>query len=312
MANMFKANKPRGASNKAPRLSLGTREAISGYAMITPMAIGYLIFMVVPIFVMFGLSMTNYSLFGKPKFIGLENYVELFTNDPTFLQTAWNTVYFTLLFVPLNMLICLGLALMMYKQFKGVGIFRTILFTPYVTSMVAYAIVWKYMFQTDNGLINVVMGWFGLDPVNWLYNESAAIPITVIVTLLKGLGMNTVIFISALKDVPDMYYEAARLDGASSWKQFWHITLPMISQSLFLALILTIIGCFKVFAQIYVMTKGGPVTSSYVFVYYIYVLAFRYYKFGYASAVSTILFLIILVLTGIQWFARKKWVFYEN
>lgn len=308
MINLFKAKEP----SKAPRLSLGAREAISGYAMISPMAIGYFVFMLIPICVMIWLSMTNYSLFGKPKFIGLENYVELFTNDPTFLETAWNTVYFTLLFVPLNMLICLGLALLMYRQFRGVGIFRTILFTPYVTSMVAYAIVWKYMFQTDNGLINLVMTAMGLDPVNWLYNESAAIPICVVVTLLKGLGMNTVIFISALKDVPDMYYEAARLDGASSWKQFWHITLPMISQSLFLALILTIIGCFKVFAQIYVMTKGGPVTSSYVFVYYIYVLAFRYYKFGYASVVSTILFLIILVLTGVQWFARKKWVFYES
>lgn len=312
MTKLFKAKEPREASSNAPRLSLGTREAITGYAMITPMAIGYFIFMVVPIFIMFWLSTTNYSLFGKPKFIGFENYLTLFNDDPVFWETVWNTVYFTVLFVPLNMLICLGLALMMYKQFKGVGFFRTILFTPYVTSMVAWAIVWKYLFQTDNGLINVVMGWFGLDPVNWLYNEDVAIPISVVVTLLKGLGMNTVIFISALKDVPDMYYEAARLDGASNWKQFWHITMPMISQSLFLALILTIIGCFKVFAQIYVMSKGGPVTSSYVFVYYIYVLAFRYYKFGLASALSTILFLIILVLTGIQWFGRKKWVFYES
>jgi multiple sugar transport system permease protein len=312
MTKLFKAREPRGASNKAPRLSLGAREAITGYAMITPMAIGYFIFMVVPIFVMFWLSTTNYSLFGKAKFIGLDNYVTLFTDDPVFWETVWNTVYFTVLFVPLNMLICLGLALMMYNQFKGVGFFRTVLFTPYVTSMVAWAIVWKYLYQTDNGLINVVMGWFGLDPVNWLYNESVAIPISVVVTLLKGLGMNTVIFISALKDVPDMYYEAARLDGASSWKQFKNITLPMISQSLFLALILTIIGCFKVFAQIYVMSKGGPVTSSYVFVYYIYVLAFRYYKFGLASALSTVLFFIILILTGIQWFGRKKWVFYES
>lgn len=299
-------------SKRGIRLTLKQRNNLAGYAMIAPMSIGYLFFMIIPLVVMLYLSMTNYSLLKKPSFIGLDNYVKLFTDDPTFLDTVWNTVRFTLLFVPLNMVICLALALLMYKNFKGVGFFRTILFTPYVTSMVAWAIVWKYLFQTDNGLINVVMGWFGIDPVNWLYSEKAAIPIAVVVTLLKGLGMNTVIFISALMDVPQMYYEAAQLDGASDWNQFKNITLPMISQSIFLALILTIIGCFKVFAQIYVMSKGGPATSSYVFVYYIYVTAFRYFKFGYASAISTVLFLIILILTTIQWVMKKKWVFYET
>ena len=298
--------------NRRRGLTLKQRNNLAGYSMISPMALGYLFFMITPVIVMFYLSMTSYTLLKPPKYIGLDNYIALFTNDPTFLDTAWNTVYFTLLFVPLNMLICLGLALLMYKNFKGVGFFRTILFTPYVTSMVAWAIVWKYLFQTDNGLINAVMGWFGLEPINWLYNPKAAIPISVVVTLLKGLGMNTVIFISALMDVPQIYYEAASLDGASGMNQFKNITLPMISQSIFLALILTIIGCFKVFAQIYVMSKGGPATSSYVFVYYIYVTAFRYFKFGYASAISTILFLIILFLTAIQWIVRKKWVFYET
>ena len=293
-------------------LTLAQRNNLTGYALISPMSIGYIFFMIVPVIVMFYLSMTSYAMLKPAKFIGFENYVKLFTNDPTFIDTTKNTIYFTVLFVPLNMLICLGLALLMYKNFRGVGFFRTILFTPYVTSMVAWAIVWKYLFQTDNGLINAVMGVFGIDPVNWLYSEKAAIPIAVVVTLLKGLGMNTIIFISALMDVPQMYYEAASLDGASSRKQFTSITLPMISQSLFLALILTIIGCFKVFAQIYVMSKGGPATSSYVFVYYIYVMAFRYFKFGYASAISTVLFFIILILTAIQWAIRKKWVFYEN
>ena len=299
--------------NKKRRgLTLARRNNLTGYALISPMSIGYIFFMIVPVFVMFYLSMTSYAMLKPAKFIGFDNYVKLFTNDPTFIDTTRNTILFTVLFVPLNMLICLGLALLMYKNFRGVGFFRTILFTPYVTSMVAWAIVWKYLFQTDNGLINAVMGVFGIDPVNWLYSEKAAIPIAVVVTLLKGLGMNTIIFISALMDVPQMYYEAAALDGASSRKQFTSITLPMISQSLFLALILTIIGCFKVFAQIYVMSKGGPATSSYVFVYYIYVMAFRYFKFGYASAISTVLFFIILILTAIQWAIRKKWVFYET
>lgn len=290
---------------------LRRKETFWGYTMMTPMLVGYSLFVITPLLALVVMSLTDYSLFGAPEFVGLDNYRQLFTDDAIFGKTVWNTTFFALLLVPFNTVLTLGLALLMYKSFKGVGIFRTILFTPYVTSMVAWAIVWRYMFQTDNGLINAVFGLFGLDPVNWLYRESAAIPIAVLVTLLKGLGMNTVIFISALKDVPEMYYEASKLDGASPWQRFKRITLPMITPSVFLVIVLTIIGCFKVFGQIYVMSKGGPGTSSYVFVYYIYQLAFKQYKFGYASAVSFILFLIILVLTAVQWFGRKRWVHYE-
>lgn len=303
-----------GCMRKHRKLQWGIhqREALFGYALITPMLIGYAIFVILPLAMLFWFSLTNYSLFGTARFVGLQNYMQMFVTDSTFKASAVNTLYFTVLLVPFNVVITLALALMMYRNFKGVGLFRTILFTPYVTSMVAWSIVWKYMFQTDNGVINAVLVALGRQPVNWLYSEAAAIPIAVVVTLLKGLGMNTVIFISALKDVPEMYYEASRLDGASPWKRFTKITLPMISQALFLVLILTIIGSFKIFGQIYVMSKGGPATSSYVFVYYIYTLAFRTYKFGYASAVSVVLFLIILVLTAIQWYGKKKWVYYET
>lgn len=294
------------------RAGIGRRESLYGYALIMPMLIGYAIFVIAPLVILLILSLTNYSLFGKVSFVGLQNYLKLFTQDATFTASAVNTVYFAALLVPLNVVVTLALALLMYRSFKGVGLFRTILFTPYVTSMVAWAVVWKYMFQTDNGLINAVLGLLGTAPVNWLYTESAAIPIAVLVTLLKGLGMNTIIFISALKDVPEMYYEAGRLDGASAWQRFRNITLPMISQAIFLVLILTVIGSFKIFGQIYVMTKGGPVVSSYVFVYYIYTTAFRTYKFGYASAVSAILFLIILALTAVQWYGKKRWVYYET
>lgn len=294
------------------RAGIGRRESLYGYALIMPMLIGYAIFVIAPLVILLILSLTNYSLFGKVSFVGLQNYLKLFTQDATFTASAVNTVYFAALLVPLNVVVTLALALLMYRSFKGVGLFRTILFTPYVTSMVAWAVVWKYMFQTDNGLINAVLGLLATAPVNWLYTESAAIPIAVLVTLLKGLGMNTIIFISALKDVPEMYYEAGRLDGASAWQRFRNITLPMISQAIFLVLILTVIGSFKIFGQIYVMTKGGPVVSSYVFVYYIYTTAFRTYKFGYASAVSAILFLIILALTAVQWYGKKRWVYYET
>ncbi|MEG0640250.1 MAG: sugar ABC transporter permease, partial [Clostridia bacterium] len=164
---------------------------------------------------------------------------------------------------------------------------------------------------TNSGFINIFLKLFGITGPNWLYTEALAIPVVVLVTLLKGFGMNTIIFISALKDVPEMYYEAASLDGANGWKQFWSITLPMIAPTIFLIIIITMIGSLKVFAQINVLTQGGPGTSSYVFVYYIYQCAFKLMKYGYASAISVVLFVLIMLLTLLQWKTRKKWVHYE-
>ena len=168
------------------------------------------------------------------------------------------------------------------------------------------------MFQTENGFVNVFLRLLNIAGVNWLYNEKLAIPLVVFVTLTKGFGMNTIIFINALQDVPRIYYEAAELDGASAIQRFRRITLPMISPTVFLVLIITMIGSLKVFTQINVMTEGGPGTSSYVLVYYIYQKAFRLQQFGYASAISVILFIVIMILTLLQWKVRSNWVFYEN
>ena len=168
------------------------------------------------------------------------------------------------------------------------------------------------MLQNDGGFINMVLNMFGLEGTNWLYTGSLAIPIVVLVTLLKGFGMNTIIFIGALQEVPDMYYEAAAIDGATKWQQFRKITLPMISPTIFLIIIITMIGSLKVFSQVKVLTNGGPGTASYVMVYYIYQKAFKMNEFGYGSALSVILFIAILGLTLLQWNLRKKWVHYEN
>lgn len=291
---------------------LALREKWYGYAFISPMVLGYAIFLLGPIIAAFSMSFTNWSLIKELKFVGFGNYHKAFVEDQVFLDTVTNTFYFTLGLVPLNIIITLGLALLLKDRIFGIGFFRTAIFTPVVTSIVVWAIVWKYIFQTDNGLVNTVLHLFGIVGPAWLYDMQLAMPVVIFITLLKGLGMNMVIFIAALNDVPQMYYEAAKIDGASRWQTFTKVTIPLITPAVFLVLIITMIGSLKVFGQIYVLTGGGPGTSTYVFVYYIYEQAFKIYEFGYASAIAFILFFIILILTLLQWTVRKRWVHHEQ
>lgn len=277
-----------------------------------PMLLGYFTFLLGPVLVALAMSFTNWSLFGDLKWIGLGNYHHAFVEDKVFLETMMNTFYFTILFVPLNIVLTLSLALLTQRQVPGIGVFRTAIFAPVVTSIVVWAIVWKYIFQTDNGLINATLKIFGIAGPAWLYDMDLAIPVVVVVSLLKSLGINMAIFLAALNGVPAMYYEAARMDGASRWKSFVHVTLPMISPSMFLVMMITLIGSMKVFGQIYIMTGGGPGTSTHVMVFYIYEQAFKYNEFGYGSAIAFILFLIIMALTLLQWYGRKRWIHFEQ
>lgn len=276
------------------------------------MLIGFIIFVLIPVIATFVISFSDYSLLRGFKWNGLDNYINIFTKDKTFVSSVLNTLEFTVLLIPTNLVLCLSLAMLLYKNIKGIGFFRTMIFTPYVTNIVSWALVWKFMLQNDGGLINMVLNLLGAKGTNWLYNSSLVIPIVVLVTLFKGFGMNTIIFIGALQEVPEMYYEAAALDGATKWQRFRKITLPMISPSIFLIIIITMIGSLKVFSQVKVLTNGGPGTSSYVMVYYIYQKAFKMNQFGYGAALSVILFVVIMALTIVQWNLRKRWIHYEN
>lgn len=294
------------------RTSLDYRESIWGYTFIAPMLLGFLIITVAPVIATFVYSLTNKNMMSRTtRFIGMDNYVKLL-KDKTFRSTMIQTLEFTVLLIPSNMVLTLALAVLLKEKFRGCGFFRTAVFTPVVTSVVVWGVLWRYIFQTDNGLVNAVLRMFGITGPQWLMNTDLAIPVSVFITLVKGLGMNMVMFIGAMLDVPQDYYEAASLDGASKWKQFTSITLPNIAPTIFLVLIMTTIGSLKVFGQIKALSNGGPGTSSYVMVFYIYEMAFRNYKFGYASAASVILFLMIVTLTIIQWVGRKKWVFHED
>lgn len=294
------------------RRPLEYRDSKWGYLFIMPMLIGFLIITVLPIIATFVYSTTNKNMMSRTTdFIGLGNYIKLF-GDKIFQSTMFQTLEFTVLLLPSNLILTLALAALLKDKFKGCGFFRTAVFTPVVTSVVVWGVLWKYIFQTDNGLVNAFLKMMGIQGPQWLMNVDLAIPVAVFVTLVKGLGMNMVIFIGAMLDVPQDYYEASSLDGATKMKQFLHITLPNIAPSIFLVLILTTIGSLKVFGQIKALTEGGPGTSSYVMVYYIYQQAFENYRFGYASAASVILFLMIVALTLFQWNTRKRWIHYEN
>lgn len=295
-----------------PRSRLSSTDKWYGYGFVFPMIAGYSLFVLIPILATVVISFTDWSLLFKPNFIGFKNYTKLFTGDPVFYKTMWNTLYFLILFLPSNIIITLLLAALLKENIPGVGFFRTAVFSPVVTTVVVWSLLWKYMLQTDNGLINIFLKMIGIEGPQWLYNTRLAIPVVVVVTLTKSLGMNMVIFINAMQDVPKMYYEASTIDGAPRWKQFTKITLPLIAPSLFLVTIITIIGAMKVFGQIYTTTGGGPGDSSFVFVYYIYQQAFRFYQFGYASTISILLFLIVLALTIFQWNIRRKWVHHEQ
>lgn len=292
--------------------TMKSKEMWMGYLFILPIVAGYLIFLFGPIVYAFVMSFTNWSLFGNTAYIGLDNYIYAMRDDPVFWDTVVNTVYFSAGLVPLNIVLSLSLAMLLKRKIWGIGLFRTAIFTPVVVSLVVWGIVWKFIFSTDGGLVNLLIRTFGGTEISWLFSEIWTMPTVIVVSTLKGVGMNMVIFLAALHDVPKDYYEASKIDGASRWETFKSITLPMITPAVFMVTIITVIGSLKVFGQIYVMTGGGPGTSTYVMVFYIFKQAFRSYEFGYASALAFILFSIILVLTLIQWKLRKRWVHYEQ
>lgn len=308
------------AENNSVQITVGKRkksrlnhsENWFAWLFISPMVLGYILFLFVPIVGAFIMSFTDYSLLHTSSFIGLDNYKKAFSEDPLFWKSVGQTLYFSAGLIPLNLSLALGLALLLNRKIPGIGLFRTAIFTPVVTSIVVWAIAWKYIFATDSGLINELLKLLHIQGPAWLYDFQLAMPVVILVSVLKNVGLNMVIFLAALQDVPKMYYEAAKIDGASKSKMFTSVTLPMISPSLFLALILTLIGSLKVFSQIQVMTDGGPGTSTYVLVYYIYQQAFKIFDFGYASAIAFILFFLVLVLTILQWNLRKRWVHHEE
>jgi multiple sugar transport system permease protein len=287
------------------------RHARTGWVMVAPVLFGFILFVVYPVITVIRDSFTSYNpLSGEAAFIGIDNYTRLITDD-TAITVAKNTFIFALLLVPVNMILALTLALFLNANFAGRTGFRAVFFSPVVVSTVAWTIVWRYILQ-DDGPINFGLSKVGVDGANWLQDGSWPMISVVMVQVFKNVGMNMVFFLAALQGVPDDMYEAAEIDGASRPTQFRFITLPFISPTILLVSVLTIAGAFQVFAQVLLLTGGGPGLSTTVLAYYIYLTAFKIFELGYASALATVLFAFIMILTIAQWRLRKRWSFRED
>ncbi|WFB58885.1 sugar ABC transporter permease [Paenibacillus sp. BR1-192] len=290
---------------------LNRGDHLAGWLFVLPMVLGFVLLLLVPLMMALYMSFTDWPLLGEAKLIGFENYRTI-AGDAEFWRVLGNTLYFAAGLVPLNIILALLLAIPLSKNIRGAGFFRTLIFIPVMTSLVVWSIVWKYMFATDSGFINQLLRMTGITGPAWLYDTRLAMPVVIVTSLLKNVGLNMVLFIAALQQVPAQLYEAARIDGAGRMRIFFRITVPMITPTIFLTVMMTIIGSLKVFGQIYVMTQGGPSGSTKVLVYNIWERAFKLFEFGYASALAYVLFVITLLLTLAQWQMRKRWVLNES
>ena len=287
------------------------REAIEAYILILPTIIGLIVFTASPVLASLYYSFTRWNLLSTPKWQAFDNYIELITEDPLFWITIKNTAYYVLGTVPTGTVLALFLAIALNQKIRFVAVFRTIYFLPVVSSVVAISVLWLWLYQSDFGLINELLRFMGFRGVRWLSSVTWAMPAIMIMSIWHGLGYNIVIFIAGLQGIPQDYYEAATVDGANSWHKFINITIPLLSPVTFFVLTLSVINSFQVFAQAYVMTRGGPVNATKTIVYYLFQQGFENFHMGYASALAYVLFVIIVSLTLFQFWFQRRWVHYE-
>lgn len=278
----------------------------TGLICLLPSAIVVMVFIVFPIFFSLFLSVHEWSILTSDmKFVGLGNFDRMI-HSKEFWSTLKNTAVYTLGVVPFGAAASLGLALLLNRKIIASGFFRTAYFLPVITSTIAVAIVWVWIFDTNNGLLNIIIRKFGGTGIPWLSSSKYAMLSIIIVSVWKNAGYHMIILLAGLKSIPETYYEAAQLDGASAWQKFIYITLPMISPALVFVLITNTIFSFQAFGQIYTMTGGGPSQSTSVLVYYLYQRAFEFQEMGYASAVAWVIFVILLILTLLQLKLQRK------
>jgi multiple sugar transport system permease protein len=291
--------------------ALDRRAGRAGFWFAAPALVLIGVFFFVPVAASLLLSVTDFDLYSiadprNARFVGLRNYRELLQN-PVFWLALKNTLYFALVGGPLNVAVSLGAALLVNaKAVRFRTLFRTAYFLPFVTTLVAVAMVWRYLYHPDYGLLNHVLGFFGVDPVNWLGDPRWAMPAIILLSVWKNFGYNMLVFIAALQGIPEDLYEAASLDGAGAVRSFWHVTLPQLAPTFFFIGVITMIGYFQLFAESYVMTNGGPLKSTTSLVLFMYEEGFRWWRLGVAAAIAFLLFLMISVWTLAQvWIERR-------
>ena len=275
-------------------------ERIAAYIFTSPAIVLLIAFLVVPMIYTVYYSVFKYQVM-RPNdisFIGLDNYTKLF-KDAEFWKALRNTFYFTIIVVPVQCVLALALALLVSKRFKGVAVFRTMYFSPQLTSMVVISVLWTVLYNSNpnTGLINSILVGFGLQPINFLTNAKTAMNAIIFMSAWQGAGYQMMIFLAGLQGIPKEQYEASSVDGANKWQQFWNITIPNLKGTIKYVIMITMIQAMKLFTQPYVMTQGGPKNSTKTMVYYIYTQGFQKGNFGYACSVAAVFFVIVVAMS---------------
>ncbi|MDQ3399294.1 MAG: sugar ABC transporter permease [Deinococcota bacterium] len=296
-------------ARRAGRLRRG--EVWAAYGFLLPNLAGFLVFTFLPVFAALLISFTNWDLLQPPAWVGVENYLRL-SRDPLFHRVLQNTALYVLGTVPIQMTIALAVAMALNQRIPGQLFFRTAYFMPVVASTVAVALVWRWIFHADFGLLNSFLYTIGIDnPPNWLSSTRWALPAIIIMSIWQQIGFSMVLFLAGLQSVPPQLYEAAKIDGAGPWQRFVAITIPMLSSTTFFVLVISIINSFQVFDQAFIMTEGGPANATNTIVFNIYRYAFQFFQMGYAAAMAWVLFAIIFAVTLVQFRYQKGWVHYD-
>jgi len=290
------------------------RNLAMGLLFASPWILGFALFTLYPLVMSIYYSFTSFNVVRPAVWVGLNNYRELFFEDPVFWKALYNTVYFTAFSVPLCLAAGLGIAMLLNQKLPGQSVFRTLFFLPSIVPIVASAVLWLWVLNPESGLVNsLLMQWFGIQGPGWIASPEWSKP-SLILMSVWGIGGAMVIFLAGLADVPQSLYEVAELDGAGAWAKFRHVTLPMLTPTILFNLVMGLISSFQYFTQVYVMTggKGSPVDSTMFYALYLYRNSFYYLRMGYASAMAWMLFVIILAATVGVLVSSRKWVFYHG
>lgn len=285
-----------------------------GYLFLMPDFVGFSVFVFLPVIaaLILGFFAWNGLQLDAMQFVGFQNYEDLFTKDPYFPRILWNTTYYVLGTVPVRAFLALLLAIALNQKLRGMYFWRTAFFMPTLSSAVAVALVWRWIFNSDFGILNSFLFWAGVpEPPRWLDSTVWAMPALILMSIWQGLGFQTIIFLAGLQGIPQHLYEAASIDGADAFDRFWHITVPMISPTTFFVLVTSVIGSYQVFESALILNEGGPAYATTTIVYYIYTNGFQFFKMGYAAAIAEILFAIIFAFTMLQFYFQKRWVHYD-
>jgi multiple sugar transport system permease protein len=277
---------------------------------LAPTVIGLAVLSAGPIIATLGISLTKWDLLTAPQVVGLDNYATLLSDD-RFLKALRNTFFYTAVSVPIGLTIALGLAIALNQSFRGIAFIRAAYFLPVVTSTIAVSLVWQWIYAKDGGLLNETIGLVGIPAQRWLTDPTLAMPAIVAMSIWQGLGVNIIIFLAGLQAIPSELVDAASVDGAGRWARFRHIVLPLLTPTIFFTGILSLIASFQVFDQIFVLQKPRPTEATITVVYFIYENGFKFFKMGYASAGSWVLFLIVGLFTYIYFRSQDRWVHYQ-